>query len=143
MQDPPESEALRAENARRTQAMRELAVELAHDDPALPVPLDWSDKGPGMTSSPTREFMALMAIWQHHGRPHTPTDRPHIAARPVWHASSTTARRSRAALGNSHELRGFRPRFYHELRNTSVHRAVVGHSVPCSIHSRLLFFQSG
>src|SRR5437879_1401590 len=83
MQDPPESEALRAENARRTQAMRELAVELAHDDPALPVPLDWSDKGPEMTSSPTRELMALMAIWQHHGRPHTPTDRAHIAARPA------------------------------------------------------------
>ena len=31
-----------------------------------------------MTSGSTREFMALMAIWQYHGRPHTPTDQAHI-----------------------------------------------------------------
>ena len=31
-----------------------------------------------MTSGDTREFMALMAIAQHHGRPHTPTDQAWI-----------------------------------------------------------------
>jgi len=31
-----------------------------------------------MTSASTREFMALMAIWQYRGRPHTPTDQAHI-----------------------------------------------------------------
>lgn len=31
-----------------------------------------------MTSGSTREFMALMAIWQYHGRPHCPTDQAHI-----------------------------------------------------------------
>jgi putative transposase len=30
-----------------------------------------------MTSTDTREFMALMAIAQHHGRPSTPTDQAH------------------------------------------------------------------
>ncbi len=32
------------------------------------------DNGPPATPHATREFMALMAIWQHRGRPHTPTD---------------------------------------------------------------------
>ena len=31
-----------------------------------------------MTSTDTREFMALLAIAQHHGRPSTPTDQAHI-----------------------------------------------------------------
>jgi putative transposase len=31
-----------------------------------------------MTSGDTREFMALMAIAQHHGRPGTPTDQAHV-----------------------------------------------------------------
>jgi hypothetical protein len=31
-----------------------------------------------MTSTDTREFMALMAIAQHHGRPGTPTDQAHV-----------------------------------------------------------------
>lgn len=31
-----------------------------------------------MTAHSTREFMALMKIWQYHGRPHTPTDQAHI-----------------------------------------------------------------
>ena len=48
------------------------------DDPRRPILLAWSDNGPQMTSGSTREFMALMAIWQYHGRPHTPTDQAHI-----------------------------------------------------------------
>ena len=31
-----------------------------------------------MTAIDTREFMALMAIAQHHGRPGTPTDQAHV-----------------------------------------------------------------
>jgi transposase InsO family protein len=43
-----------------------------------PILVAWSDNGPEMTSTDTREFMALMAIAQHHGRPSTPTDQAHI-----------------------------------------------------------------
>jgi putative transposase len=53
-------------------------LDLAVDDPRRPILLAWSDRGPEMTSGSTREFMALMAIWQYHGRPHTPTDQAHI-----------------------------------------------------------------
>jgi putative transposase len=31
-----------------------------------------------MTAADTREFMALLAIAQHHGRPSTPTDQAHV-----------------------------------------------------------------
>ncbi len=53
-------------------------LDLEVDDPRRPILLAWSDNGPQMTSGSTREFMALMAIWQYHGRPHTPTDQAHI-----------------------------------------------------------------
>lgn len=43
-----------------------------------PVLIAWSDNGPEMTAGDTKTFMALMAILQHHGRPHTPTDQAHI-----------------------------------------------------------------
>jgi transposase InsO family protein len=51
---------------------------LERDDDAGPTLVAWSDNGPEMTSADTREFMALMAIAQHHGRPGTPTDQAHI-----------------------------------------------------------------
>ena len=38
----------------------------------------WSDNGSEMTAIDTRQFMALMAIAQHHGRPGTPTDQAHV-----------------------------------------------------------------
>jgi putative transposase len=44
----------------------------------LPILVAWSDNGPEMTAIDTREFMALMTITQHHGRPGTPTDQAHI-----------------------------------------------------------------
>jgi transposase InsO family protein len=44
----------------------------------LPVLVAWSDNGAEMTATDTRQFMALMAITQHHGRPGTPTDQAHI-----------------------------------------------------------------
>ena len=49
-------------------------LDLDVDDPRRPVLLAVSDNGPQMTSTDTKAFMALMAIAQHHGRPHTPTD---------------------------------------------------------------------
>ena len=51
---------------------------LARGDDSGPVLVAWSDNGPEMTSADTREFMALLAIAQHHGRPSTPTDQAHI-----------------------------------------------------------------
>ena len=47
-----------------------------HD--GVPILVAWSDNGAEMTASDTRQFMALMAITQHHGRPGTPTDQAHI-----------------------------------------------------------------
>jgi putative transposase len=53
-------------------------LELAVDDPARPILLAVSDNGPPMTSQATRGYMAALAIAQHHGRPHTPTDQAWI-----------------------------------------------------------------
>jgi transposase InsO family protein len=44
----------------------------------LPLLLAVSDNGPQMRSYSTREFMAALAIAQHFGRPHTPTDQAWI-----------------------------------------------------------------
>ena len=43
-----------------------------------PILVAWSDNGAGMTATDTRQFMALMAIAQHHGRPGTATDQAHV-----------------------------------------------------------------
>jgi putative transposase len=43
-----------------------------------PILVAWSDNGAEMTAIDTRQFMALMAIAQHHGRPGTPTDQAHV-----------------------------------------------------------------
>ena len=43
-----------------------------------PILVAWSDNGAEMTAVDTRQFMALMAIAQHHGRPGTPTDQAHV-----------------------------------------------------------------
>lgn len=48
------------------------------DKEELPVLIAWSDNGTEMTAIDTRQFMAIMAITQHHGRPGTPTDQAHI-----------------------------------------------------------------
>jgi putative transposase len=53
-------------------------LDLDIDDPARPILLAVSDNGPAMTSRDTRAYMAMMAIAQHHGRPHTPTDQAWI-----------------------------------------------------------------
>jgi putative transposase len=47
-------------------------------DDGLPILVAWSDNGAEMTATDTREFMALMTIVQHHGRPGTPTDQAHV-----------------------------------------------------------------
>lgn len=43
-----------------------------------PILVAWSDNGAEMTAVDTRQFMALMTIAQHHGRPGTPTDQAHV-----------------------------------------------------------------
>jgi putative transposase len=43
-----------------------------------PILVAWSDNGTEMTAHDTRQFMALMMIAQHHGRPGTPTDQAHV-----------------------------------------------------------------
>ena len=48
------------------------------DPEAPPILVAWSDNGAEMTAIDTRQFMALMAIAQHHGRPGTPTDQAYI-----------------------------------------------------------------
>lgn len=53
-------------------------LDLDPDDPRRPILLAVSDNGPPMTARDTRAFMALMAIAQHHGRPHTPQDQAWI-----------------------------------------------------------------
>lgn len=53
-------------------------LDLAVDDPARPILLAVSDNGPPMAAADTRAFMTLMAIAQHRGRPHTPTDQAWI-----------------------------------------------------------------
>ena len=53
-------------------------VPVDSDDHARPILLAVSDNGPQMTSGSTREFMALMAVAQHFGRPGTPTDQAWI-----------------------------------------------------------------
>jgi len=53
-------------------------LDLDIDDPARPILLAVSDNGPAMTSVDTRAYMVMMAIAQHHGRPHTPTDQARI-----------------------------------------------------------------
>jgi putative transposase len=52
-------------------------LPLTGDDDG-PILVAWSDNGSEMTAIDTRQFMALMAITQHHGRPGTPTDQAHI-----------------------------------------------------------------
>lgn len=44
-------------------------LDLDTEDPRRPILLAVSDNGPPMTA---RAFMVLMAIAQHHGRPHNP-----------------------------------------------------------------------
>lgn len=70
------------ENALEVEGLLELLtderLDLDPDDPRRPILLAVSDNGPPMTAQATRAFMALMAIAQHHGRPHTPQDQAWI-----------------------------------------------------------------
>jgi len=60
------------------QGLAELAEATGQDPDAAPILVAWSDNGSEMTATDTRQFMALMAIAQHHGRPGTPTDQAHV-----------------------------------------------------------------
>ena len=73
------TDALEAEGLLElVQARQDGLVDPARDDPSRPVLLAISDNGPHKTSGSTREFMALCAIYQHFGRPGTPTDQAWI-----------------------------------------------------------------
>jgi putative transposase len=60
------------------QGLQELAGAAGQDPDSAPILVAWSDNGAEMTATDTRQFMALMAIAQHHGRPGTPTDQAHV-----------------------------------------------------------------
>ena len=60
------------------QGLAELAEDTGQNPDAAPILVAWSDNGAEMTATDTRQFMALMAIAQHHGRPGTPTDQAHV-----------------------------------------------------------------
>ena len=70
--------ALGAEGIDELLAERDAATAAGFHGPHLPVLLAMSDNGPQMTSNSTAQFMALAAIWQHFGRPGTPTDQAQI-----------------------------------------------------------------
>jgi putative transposase len=53
-------------------------LDLDVADTNRPILLAVSDNGPPMRSVDTRAYMVMMAIAQHHGRPHTPTDQAWI-----------------------------------------------------------------
>jgi transposase InsO family protein len=59
-------------------AAQQPPAAIAGDEDRLPVLIAWSDNGSEMKAIDTRQFMALTAITQHHGRPGTPTDQAHI-----------------------------------------------------------------
>jgi transposase InsO family protein len=65
-------------SALEDQGLAELAEATGQDPNAAPILVAWSDNGAEMTAIDTRQFMALMAIAQHHGRPGTPTDQAHV-----------------------------------------------------------------
>jgi putative transposase len=58
--------------------LRADGLPLRDDHEDGPILVAWSDNGAEMTAIDTRQFMALMAIAQHHGRPGTPTDQAHV-----------------------------------------------------------------
>jgi transposase InsO family protein len=63
----------------RALARRDDQADPSLNEPSVPILLAAvSDNGPQMTSGSTREFMAMCAIAQHFGRPHTPTDQAWI-----------------------------------------------------------------
>ena len=53
-------------------------LPLDRDGEGPPILVAWSDNGSEMKAEDTRQFMALMTIVQHHGRPGTPTDQAHV-----------------------------------------------------------------
>jgi len=69
-------QALRMENL--DELLTDDRLDLEPGDPDRPILLAVSDNGPAMTSHDTRAYMVMMAIAQHHGRPHTPTDQAWI-----------------------------------------------------------------
>jgi putative transposase len=107
------------------------AAAVADDDEdRLPVLIAWSDNGTEMKATDTRQFMAIMAITQHHGRPGTPTDQAHIESffshlKGEW--PLLTAITDPAVLDS--EL----ARIRHEYNTTRLH-AAIGYVTPDDEH---------
>ncbi|MGH2843690.1 MAG: transposase [Solirubrobacteraceae bacterium] len=100
------------------------------EDDRLPVLIAWSDNGTEMKAIDTRQFMAIMAITQHHGRPGTPTDQAHIESffshlKGEW--PLLTALTDPAVLDS--EL----ARIRHEYNTTRLH-AAIGYVTPDDEH---------
>jgi putative transposase len=115
-------------------------VDVTVDEEGRPILLAVSDNGPQMTSGSTREFLALCAIAQHFGRPHTPTDQawiqslnghlkaeyPHLARhpRPGHPARRARLRPSPLQRGQAPPGRGYvTPNDEHEGRGPSIRKA--------------------
>ena len=64
--------------ALQDQGLRAADGRPSEGDREGPILVAWSDNGAEMTALDTRQFMALMTIAQHHGRPGTPTDQAHV-----------------------------------------------------------------
>ncbi len=100
------------------------------DEDRLRVLIAWSDNGSEMTATDTRQFMAIMAITQHHGRPGTPTDQAHIESffshlKGEW--PLLTAITDPAALDSD------LARIRHEYNTTRLH-AAIGYVTPDDEH---------
>ncbi|MGH7735998.1 MAG: transposase, partial [Gemmatimonadales bacterium] len=118
-------------SALQDQGLAELAEATGQDPDAAPILVAWSDNGSEMTASDTRQFMALMAIAQHHGRPGTPTDQAHIESffshlKGEW--PLLTGLTDPAVLDSElHRIRG-------EYNTTRLH-AAIGYVTPDDEHS--------
>lgn len=77
-QTPTQAQLLFAHALEDQRLLGPEGLPLDHSPEDPPILVAWSDNGSEMTAVDTRQFMALMAIAQHHGRPGTPTDQAHI-----------------------------------------------------------------
>jgi putative transposase len=103
--------------------LREDGLPPDHDPEDPPILVAWSDDGSEMTAVDTRQFMALMAIAQHHGRPATPTDQAHIESFFSHLKGGDRALALADQLQRPPELPRIRPRHeHHPSRGTRQHR---------------------
>lgn len=103
---------------------------LAEDRDGLPVLIAWSDNGSEMTATDTRQFMAIMAITQHHGRPGTPTDQAPIES---FFSHLKSERPLLTAISDPAVLDSELARIRHEYNTNRLH-AAIGYVTPDDEH---------